>query len=118
MAPRLRFFGAERGAETITLAQRRGGGLDVQLARLGQISLAEIEVVGGKEIPCRLADRAGENRRIDEREALLVEEVAGRLDHFVSHARDRHLAAAAQPEEPVLEQERGAGLLARTREIR
>ena len=118
MAPGLRFLGAERGPKAVHLAERRGRGLDVELTGLRQIGFPEIEVVGGEQRARVLTDRARENRCVDQREVALVEEVPDRLDHFVAHPRDRHLAPAPEPEVTVLEQEGGAVLLGRDRVVR
>ena len=40
VAAGLALLGAEGGAEAVDLAERRGGGLDVELARLGEVGLA------------------------------------------------------------------------------
>ena len=117
MPARLRFLGAERGAEAVHLAERRRRGLDVQLAGLGEVGLAEVEVLGREQGAGVLADGAREDRRVDEGEAALVEEIAHRLDHLVTHPGDRDLAPAAQPQMPVLEQEGGAVLLGTDREV-
>src|SRR5439155_3474834 len=108
---RFRFFGAERRAEAVHFAKRRRRGFDVQLAGLGEVGFPEVEIVGREQSARVLADGAGENRRVYEREAPLVEEIADRLDRLMPHARDRDLAPAAQPQVPVLEQERGSVLL-------
>src|SRR5207249_2472241 len=115
--PRLGLFGAERGPEAVHFAERRRGRLDVQLPRLGEVGGAEVEVLGREQIPRRLADRAGEDGRVDQDEVALVEEVADRLDHLVAHARDGDLAAAAQPQVAMFEQEGGAVLLWRDGEV-
>ena len=112
----LRFFGPERGSEAIDFAERRRRGLDVQLPRLREVGRAQVEVFGGEQVARRLADRTGENRRIDQDEMPLIEKVTNRLDHLVAHARDRHLTAAAEPQVAVLEQERRAVLLGSDRE--
>src|SRR6266545_4444040 len=117
VAARLRLLGAERRPEAVHFAERGGRRFDVELARLRQVRGAEVEVLGGEEVPRRFADRAGEDRRVDEDEAALVEEVADRLDHLVAHAGDGHLVPAPQPQVAVLEQEGGAVLLGRDWEI-
>src|SRR2546422_11442150 len=58
----------------------------------------------------RSTDRTREDRRVDQDEVPLVEEVPDRLDHLVAHTRDRDLAPAPQPEVAMFEQERGAVL--------
>src|SRR2546422_7884009 len=45
----------------------------------------------------RSTDRTREDRRVDQDEVPLVEEVPDRLDHLVAHTRDRDLAPAPQP---------------------
>src|SRR5258705_2467542 len=114
---RLRFLGAERRAETIALAERRGGGLHVQLAGLRERGLPEIEIVQGEQGARVLADRAGEDRRIDEREVPFIKEVANRLHDLVAHSRDRNLLLGAQPQMAVLEQVCDPVLLRRDREL-
>src|SRR5256712_2676327 len=64
-----------------------------------------------------LADRAGENGRIHERELPSVEKIADRLDDLVAHTGDRHLLLGAQPQMAVLEQERDAMFLGRDRKL-
>ena len=64
-----------------------------------------------------LAGGGREDRRVDEREALVVEVVAHGLHHRVADADDRVLALRAQPQVAVLHQERGAVLLGRDREV-
>src|SRR5256884_260200 len=117
MTARLGLLGAERGPEAVHLAVCRRRGFDVQLAGLGQIRRAQVEVLSREQVSGGFADRAREDRRVDQHKVALVEEVADRLDHFVAHPGDRDLAAAAQPQVPVLEQEGGAVLLGRDREI-
>jgi len=114
---RLRLFGAERRTEAVDLAKRRRGGLDVQLAGLREIRLPEIEVVHGEQRARMLADRAGENGRVHEREVALMKKIANRLDDFVAHARDRDLLLGAQPQMPVLEQVGDPMLLRRDRKV-
>src|SRR5256885_1380872 len=114
---RLGLLGAERGPETVHLAVRRRCGLDVQLARLRQVRRAQVEVLGREQVPGGFADRSREDRRVHQHEAALAAKVADRLNHFVAHPGDRHLAAAAQPQVPVLEQEGGAVLFWRDWEV-
>src|SRR5438270_2122627 len=114
---RLGLLGTECRAEAIHLAERRGGGLDVQLAGLREIGLPEIEVIHGEERAGMLADRAGENGRVDQREVALLEEIANRLHDFVAHVRDRNLLLGAQPQMAVLEQIRDAVLLGGDRKL-
>src|SRR5437667_314059 len=117
MTARLGLLGAERGPEAVHLAVCRRRGFDVQLAGLGQIRRAQVEVLSREQVPGGFADRAREDRRVDQHKVALVEEVADRLDHFLADRSGLDRAAAAQPQVPVLEQEGGAVLLGRDREI-
>jgi hypothetical protein len=98
-------FSAEGGPEAVHPAQRRRSRLEIELAGLGQVGLAKVEIVGGKEIPRLLTDRTGEDRRVDQGEATIVEEVADGLDQLMAHPCDGHLAAAAEPEMSMFEEE-------------
>src|SRR2546425_3239454 len=111
--PYTTLFRSERRAEAIHFAERRRGGLDVQLARLREIGLPQIEVVDGEQRARMLADRAGEYGGVDQGEVPLMEEIANRLDDLVAHARDRDLLLRAQPQMAVLEQVRDPVLLGR-----
>ena len=62
VAARLRFFGAERGAERIDLAERRGRGFHVKLAGLRQIGLLVVDVVHFEKRGGAFAGRGRENR--------------------------------------------------------
>ena len=80
VAPRLGFFGAERGTERIDLAERRGGGFHVQLPGLRQIGFLVVDVVhfekrGGAFAGCRREDR-----RVGERVALRVHVIRARRE--------------------------------------
>src|SRR5207248_10309584 len=97
---------AKRRPEAVHLAERRRGRLHIELACLRQIRRAQVEVFRGEQVAGRLTDRPGEDRRVDQDEMPLVEEVADRLDHLVADPRDRDLAPAAEPEMAVLEQDR------------
>src|SRR5439155_8842949 len=64
VAARLRFLGAEGGAERVDLPERRRRRLAVELPRLREVRVPFLEVLGGKQAT-PLADRRRENRRID-----------------------------------------------------
>ena len=115
MAARLRFLRAERWAERIHLAQRHGRGFDVELAGLREIRLL-VEVIDREQRGRAFASGWSQNRRIGQREAALVEKVAGSLDDLGAHAQDRRLARRAHPEMAVLHQEFDAMLFQRNRE--
>ena len=106
VASRLRLFRPKGRAEAVDLAQRRRRRLDIELAGLGQVRLAQVEVFRREEISRLLADRAGQDGRIDEGEALPVEIVADRLDHLVPDPGNGHLAPVPEPQVSMLEEER------------
>ncbi len=78
VAARLRFLRAERRAEAVRLAERGRRGLHVELARLREVRGLAV-VVGLEEVRRALARVGREDRRVDEREAAAVEEVAHAL---------------------------------------
>ena len=92
VAARLRLLGAEGRTEGVDLPERRGRGLAVELARLREVRVAFVEVLG-REQTASLADRRRENRRIDAQEAALVEEIVDRLFDLVA---DRRRSRAAR----------------------
>jgi hypothetical protein len=110
VTPRLRLLGAEGRPEAVDLPQGHAGGLEIELARLGEIGLA-VEVVRLEECGGSLAGRRREDRAVDADEAVVVEEVADRLDDLVAHAQRGHLPLGAQPEVAVVEEEFGPVLL-------
>ena len=110
MPARLRLLGAKGRAEGVDLSERGGGRLAVELPGLREIGVAFVEVLRGEQ-PAPLADRRGEDRRIDAQEAALVEEVVDRLLDLVADDGDGALSRRAQPEVPVVEQEIDAVLL-------
>src|SRR5206468_2585271 len=85
-------------------------GLAVELPGLGEVRVPLVEVLR-LEQPASLADRGGEDRRVDPQEASLVEEVVDRLLDFVPHREDRALTIAPEPEMPVVQQKIDAVLL-------
>ncbi len=80
VAARLRLLGAEGRAEAVDLAERRRRGLHVELARLREVGVLAVEVVGLEEGGRALARAGREDGRVDEREAVAVEVVADGLD--------------------------------------
>ena len=115
--PGLRLLGTECRPEAVDLPERGRGGLTIELAGLRQVRLAEVEVVGGEELPRLLPDGPGQDRGVDQGEVALVEEVADGLHHLVPYSGDRCLLPAPEPEVPVLEEEAGAVVLGRDRKI-
>ena len=88
VAAGLGFFGAEGGAKTVSFAEGHGGCFVVELTGLGEVSLVVIEVVHFEQGGGAFAGSGGEDRRIDEGEAVVVEIIANSLDDFVAHADD------------------------------
>src|SRR5207249_3802721 len=62
---------------------------------------------------CAFGGVGGENRRIDQNEVALVEEIAASLLDFAADPQDRVLFRGAQPKMANVHQERGAMLLRR-----
>ena len=102
--PRLRLLRAKRRPEAVHLAQRHRGRFDVELARLRQVCLL-LEVVHRKQRRRAFARRRRQNRRIGQRKATLIEEVARRLDDLRTSAQYGGLPRRAHPQVPVLHQE-------------
>ena len=105
MAARLGFFGAERGAERVDLAERHGGGFDVKLAALRQVRFLVVDVVDFEERGGAFAGSGREHRRVGERVALAIHVVAGGALGFGADAEDGGLARSANPEVTLVEEE-------------
>src|SRR5579859_3612224 len=103
MAASLGFLRAKGWAEGIDLAQRHRRRFDIKLARLRQIRLL-FEIIHRKLRSGAFAGGGRDDRRIGQRKAAFVEEVAGCLDDFSAHAQDRRLALRAYPEMAMLHQ--------------
>src|SRR2546423_1671512 len=71
------------------------------------------EVVGLEQRLCAFCGVGGENRRIDQNEVALVEEIAASLLDFAADPQDRVLFRGAQPKMANVHQERRAVLLRR-----
>src|SRR5215208_7794214 len=84
---------------------RSGGGerLAVELARLREVRGPLLEVLGREEA-APLADRRGQDRRVDADEVALVEEVLDPLLDLVPHAKDGGLGRTAEPEVAMVQQ--------------
>ncbi len=115
--PGLRLLGAERRPEAIHLAEREGAGLEVELAALREIRVL-VEVRRLEQRRGALARRRRQDRRIEQHEAALIEELAAGAHHLAADAQDGVLAGGAQPEMAMIEQERDAVLLRRDRVLR
>ena len=112
MAARFGFFRAERGSETVDLAESRRRRLAVQLSALSQIGFL-IEVFRLKKRRGSLACVGGKNRRIYQRKTAIVEIVAARLYYFVPDLQNGVLAGTAKPQVPVFHQKSRAVFLGR-----
>ena len=105
MAAGFRFFGAERWAEGVDLAERHGGGFDIELAALREIGFLVVDVVHFEKCGGAFARGGRENRRVGERVALAVHVIAGGALGFGADAQDGGLARRANPEMAMVEQE-------------
>ncbi len=112
MAAGLRFLGAKGGSEAIDLAEGQRGALDIELTALREEGLIA-EVLDREERGGAFAGSGGEDRRIGEDEAVVVEIVARGLDDLGADAQDRRLPRRTDPEMAVLHQEFDAVLLGR-----
>ena len=97
VAPRLRLFRAERRPEAVHLAERGGGGLQVELPRLRQVRLALVEVVQFEKGGGALAGRGREHGRIGEDVALAVHVFACGTDGCGADAQDGRLSRRPHP---------------------
>ena len=101
------------GPNVVNLAERHGRGFVIKLAGLRQVGLAVFEVIHFEQRGGAFAGRGREDGRIHQREAVRIEIVAHRPDHFVAHADDGVLPLAAQPQVPMVHQEFDAVILGR-----
>ena len=110
VAAGLGFFRAEGGAEAVDLAQGQRGGLDVELAGLGEEG-GVAEVVDREEGGGAFAGRGSEDGRVGADEAVGVEILRCGAHDFGADAEDGGLARGADPEMAVLHEEVDAVLL-------
>ena len=110
VAAGLGFLGAEGGAEAVDLAQGQGGGLDVELAGLGEVGRVA-EVVDREEGRGAFAGGGREDGRVGADEAVGVEVLRCGAHDFGADAQDGGLARGADPEMAVLHEEVDAVLL-------
>ena len=103
MAARLRFFRAERWAECIDLAKRGGRCFDVELAGLREIGFLVVDVIHFEKRGGAFARSGRENRRVGERVALRIHEIARGANGFRTNPQNGGLARRANPEMPVVE---------------
>ena len=112
MAAGLGLLGAKGGTERIDLAQRHRGALDIELAALGEKGFIA-EVFHRKQGAGAFAGGRGENRRVGQDKAVVVEIVARRLDDFGADAQNSRLPRSTNPQVPVLHQKLDPVLLER-----
>src|SRR5690349_4458782 len=65
----LRFLGSKGRAEDVDLSERHRACLAVELARLGEVRLSEVEIVRLEERACPLAGGGGKNGSIQKNES-------------------------------------------------
>src|ERR1019366_4953156 len=82
----------------------------IELAGLREEGVALVEIFRGEEA-APLADRRGEDRRVDAQESARIVKVVRRLLELAADARDRDLPRRAQPERAVVEEKIDAVLL-------
>ena len=111
VAAGLGFFGAEGGAEAVDLAEREGGGFDVELAGLGEVGLVVVEVVHLEELGGAFAGVGREDGRVGADEAVGVEVLGCGAHDGGADAEDGGLARGAEPEVAMLHEEVDAVLL-------
>ena len=98
------FSARKVGPEAVDLAVGHRGRFEVELAGLGQVQrLAEVVHLEQRRLV--LADDGREDRRVDQREAVVVEEPADRVDHRVADLADAPLPLRAEVQVAVLHQE-------------
>src|SRR3712207_9507886 len=78
------FFNDTATTEIYTLSLHDALPIYVELTRLRQVGLAEVEVLGGEEVGGALRGRGGEDGRVEAHEAL-VERKSTRLNSSHAH---------------------------------
>ena len=111
MAPGLGFFRPEGGAEAIDPAQGHGRGLQIELAALGEIGLAPVQVVGLEEAGGAFAGGGGEDGGVHQDEAPVMEKIPAGPADLVPDPEDGLLPGRPEPEVPAVHQEGHAVLL-------
>ena len=104
MPPGLGFFGSEGRSEAINFAQRFGGRLVIELARLSEKRLV-FEIFHFEQSRGAFARRRRQYRRIAECESIVVEKVANGFDNFVADFQNRSLAHRTDPKMAVVHEE-------------
>ena len=116
MTPCLGFFGPKRRPEVVHLSQSHRRGFAVELARLGQERLV-LEVIDRKQCRRSLTGCRGQDRRVAQREPIVVQEFSRGPDNLVSNLKDGTLPAGPDPQMAFVHQEFNAMLLGRDRKL-
>src|SRR6185369_6016012 len=111
MAARLRLLRPKRRTKTVNFPKRGGGRFVVELSRLRQVSLLAFEVINLKERRRSFTRRRRKNRRIEQRETVVVEKVSHGLHDRVPHFQHCVLPARTQPKMPAVQEKLGAVFL-------
>ncbi len=106
------FFGAEGGAEAVDLAERHGGGFEIELAGLGEVGLFVFEVVHLEEFGGAFAGVGSQDRRVGAGEGVDIKILSSRAHDGGADAKDGGLARGAEPEVAMLHEEVDAVLFA------
>src|SRR6266851_4595219 len=99
------FFGAERGAKRVDLAEGHGDSFGVELAALRQVRFLVVDVVDFKKGGGAFAGGGSEHWCVGERVALAVHELACGANSFGANAEDGGLAGRSNPKVTLVQQE-------------
>src|SRR5277367_623893 len=102
---RLGFFGAERGAEGVNLAEGSGESLDVELAGLSQVGFLIVDVVHFEESGGAFARGGSKNRRVGLGVTLGIHVISVGALRFGADTKDGGLTRSANPQVPAVEEE-------------
>src|SRR5664280_2295477 len=105
---------AKRRTKAVDFPKGHGRRFVVKLAALRQVS-RYAKIVGREQSRRTFADIGGQDGRVHEQEAIVVEIVTDALDDRGTYAHDRPLALRAEPQVTVAHQEVDAVLLGRYR---
>ena len=94
--PCFRFLGTKRGAEGVNLAQSSGQRLDIELARLGQVSFLIVDVIHFKEGGRAFAGGGSKDRSIGLRVTLRIHVIARGTLRFGANTQNRRLGGACE----------------------
>ncbi len=103
VAAGLGFLGPESRPEAIDFAKSHDIGFVVELAGLGEVGLALVEIFRLEEGGCPFHRRRGQDGCIHVDEAILLEPLTNGRDDRGAHAQDGPLAGHADPQMAVVE---------------